>query len=624
MTCLKTRTIMMIKKILIVCSLIVPLALNAQEQLIDLYGNPVLQKRSLLSFEQKSVQENDTLEVPFFDDFAVITMYPDQNKWVGRDVFVNDMWGMNPVSYGVASFDMADSIGNIRALSTAGEISDILTSRPLNLEYDIADSVYLSFAVQRGGFSRKPEEQDSLVLQFSSPDTVWHSVWNMAGGESDTAFLYFLVPVQDENLLVKGFRFRFLNYASNVANAPEPSFNSNNDIWNLDYVWLDTARSINDTIINDIAMMYNFESLIEGYESVPWKHYLASSGGAKTDSLTFIYRSNGENEQGVNRQFIISDVWGNGDDFSLLDDNENIHEFEIISYTKPVPYEFDSDQADSARFEIKGFIETDEEPERLPFRWNDTVYYYQQFDNYYAYDDGIPEAGYGIGGVGTNSASLAYRFEPLTGDTLRGVKMYFNKVLNEENIHYFYLMVWEDNEGLPGDTLAKQIGVRPEYKDSLFQYTYYALDTPVYISDAFHIGWTKTTDDMLNIGFDRNRDASENLNINLFGYWQSSNLAGALMIRPVFSENPVSGVSESQLDNHPEIDLYPNPATDRIRISTSVEYDHVKIVNAYGQIVLEYYDTGVLSLSGLRSGIYVVMLYKDGGIVGSRKLLIRP
>ncbi len=615
---------MKIKKLILFPFLLLAIFGFAQEQLIGLDGNPVLsnfaKSKAAETFEK--LVPSDTLSLPFFDDFSLITVYPNPEKWIGQDVFVNDMWGLNPISYGVASFDQADSVGVIRALSASGEPSDMLTSRPIDLDYNIEDSVYLSFAVQRGGNAHIPEEQDSLVLMFNSPDTTWHSVWNMAGGALDTSFHYVLIPIQEANLLQKGFQFRFLNYASNYANAPEPSFNSNNDIWNLDYVWLDTARSINDTIINDIAMIKNFDSFITGFESVPWKHYLQNQAEVKTDSVRFVYRSNGENEQGVNRQFVISDLWGNGSGYTSIDDNENIYPFETITYTKSVPYVFESDQTDTAMFEVKGFISTDEEEIRKPFRWNDTVYYYQKFEKYYAYDDGVPEVGYGIGGVGTSSASLAYEFTPLVGDTLRGVNIYFNHVLNDENVNYFYLMVWDDNEGLPGDTLVYQIGVRPEFKDSLYHYRYYALDTPVYVNNTFHIGWSKTSDDMLNVGFDKNRDASDKLRINLFGEWQQSSFSGAVMIRPVFSTEPYSAIPEKEIPMA-EFALYPNPARGQFYVAGDTDYERLQIVNSTGRIVYDVAKRNEYEISNFTDGLYIVLFYKHNRMIGKQKLLIR-
>ncbi|MFO7790984.1 MAG: hypothetical protein R6V32_10470, partial [Bacteroidales bacterium] len=423
-----------------------------QEQLIGLEGNPVL-RQYIKKYPDKvksSERSADTIELPFFDDFAVLTVFPNQDKWLDKDAFINNQWAENPMSYGVASMDIADSLGNIRALSSGGEVSDYLTSLPINLEYNPSDSIYLSFAYQAGGRALGPEEQDSLVLEFTTPDTTWIHQWSVPGGYTDSVFNYMLVPIKEEYLLKKGFQFRFKNYGSTVANSPEPSFNTNNDIWNLDYIWIDTARTANDTLIEDVAFTQNFQSLIKGYSAVPWKHFVPQDSLLMDDSITFQYRNNGETEVQVDRQFFISDLWGDGPSLSVTNDNENIYAEEFISYTKPFDYTFESDLEDSTWFEVKGVLKTDTVSDRRMFRWNDTIYYHQKFEKYYAYDDGLPESGYGIGGVGTHSAALAYRFGTLQGDTLRGVYMYFNKVLNDENQQYFYLTVWDDNEdGLP-------------------------------------------------------------------------------------------------------------------------------------------------------------------------------
>lgn len=599
---------------------------QAQEQLIGLDGNPQLrkilkQRPDLLP--KTSAETSDTLELPFFDDFALISVYPDQNRWTGYDVYINNQWGKNPWSYGVASFDQADSLGEIRPLSSGGEVSDYLTSRPINLEYAAEDSVFLSFVYQAGGHSKMPEEQDSLVLEMTSPDTTWIGVWNSPGGQIDSVFNDVIIPITEAHFLKKGFRFRFKNYASAVANSPEPSFNSNNDVWNLDYIYLDTARSSVDTLIEDVAFMDNFSPLLKDYATMPWKHFLTAPDDFMRDSVTFRYRNNGETDVQVDRQVHITDLWGNGSDFSIINDNENIFAQEIIEYTRPVDdFTFDSDLPDSARFMMKGVLKTDTVSDREMFRWNDTTYFEQKFENYYAYDDGVPEAGYGIGGVGTASAALAYRFSTVTADTLRGVYIYFNHVLNNANENYFYLTVWEDDNGLPGDTLRYQIGVKPEFKDSLFQYRYYALDTPVYIADTFHIGWVKTTDDMLNVGFDKSRDASENIHINMFGQWQVSSFEGALMMRPVFSENEFVSIPEKLPVSGKEIRLYPNPARNYVNLSGDMDFDRFQIISAAGRVVKQGLYTQRIDLSALPRGMYIVVFENNDGILSRKKLMI--
>ncbi|MFW5805067.1 MAG: T9SS type A sorting domain-containing protein [Bacteroidales bacterium] len=619
----------MMKKIIhsIIILFLVMGAGYGQEKLVDIDINPALKQHIKKYPEcfQKHAKGTDTLDLPFFDDFAVMSVFPDADKWLDKDVFINNQWVLNPMSYGVASLDIADSLGNIRALSSVGEPSDYLTSVPIDLSYDVADSIYLSFAYQAGGRAKEPEEKDSLVLEFTTPDTTWVNMWSVPGGESDSIFNYVLIPITDSVFLKKGFKFRFFNYGSTVANSPEPSFNSNNDVWNLDYIWLDTERSMNDTLIEDVAFTHNFTSLLKGYEHIPWKHFVPRDSMLMRDSLTFQYRNNGETEIQVDRQFFISDLWGNGSPYSVTNDNENIYEEQFISYTKPFDYVYESDMEDSTWFEVKGVLKTDTVSDRRMFRWNDTIYYHQKFENYYAYDDGLPEAGYGIGGVGTHSAALAYRFAPYQADTLRGVYIYFNKVLNDANQKYFYLTVWDDNGGLPGDTLRKQIGVRPEHIDSLYTYNYYALDTPLYIADTFHVGWIKTTDDMLNVGFDLNRDASNNLHINMFGDWQSSSYKGALMIRPVFSEYEVKlgfDSPDKEQISLKEIQLYPNPATTTVNVIGDAEYDTFEIISSDGRYIQRGLSQEKINVSGLNNGFYIVLFYKNNQIVSRQKLLI--
>ena len=52
--------------------------------------------------------------------------------------------------------------------------------------------------------------------------------------------------------------------------------------------------------------------------------------------------------------------------------------------------------------------------------------YYQTFKNYFAFDDGTAEAGYGINGLGSRNAMFAYRFRSFIEDTLRAINICFN------------------------------------------------------------------------------------------------------------------------------------------------------------------------------------------------------
>ena len=57
----------------------------------------------------------------------------------------------------------------------------------------------------------------------------------------------------------------------------------------------------------------------------------------------------------------------------------------------------------------------------------------QEFYNYYAYDDGIPEKGYG---VTPHNSSLASQFSISVPDTLQGVQILFNRTFKDAMIKF--------------------------------------------------------------------------------------------------------------------------------------------------------------------------------------------
>lgn len=616
---------MMKKLSFLYISILISVISIAQEYTVD-YGNMFLQQYSRNYFNKISLKNDpvvDTLELPFFDDFSASYVYPDSTKWLDKYAFINNTYAINPMTYMTATLDAADEFGNIytHLPSLSSAIADYLTSKPINLAVSPSDSVYFSFFYQAGGNGNKPEAGDSLVVQFKTPDLPWRSVWHVAGGNAMSEFKNVLIPITDTLLLVKGFQFRFLNYAS-ISSNYEPSWISNCDHWNIDFVMLDTARTYKDTIANDVAFIKNFGSMLNGFEAVPWKHYKANHSGLINDTLTWVYRNTGPDIFAINRQIEIIDLYGNNSGFSMNDDNENIQAFETISYSRRIPYVFNSNSEDSARFLLKGYITTDDAAERFRYRWNDTIRYYQKFENYYAYDDGTAEKGYGISGQNTKYASLAYQFKPITNGRLYGVYIYFNKVLNEGNKKYFFLNVWEDNGGVPGDTIFQKLGVLPEYSDEINGFVYYPLDTVLNINDVFYIGWTKTTDDMLNCGFDIHNDASQHLFYNVDGTWQNSSIFGALMVRPVFEYEIKKQQSNVLVDNFVEFQIYPNPANEFINIESFSDNDIVQIYDFTGKLILSSIVKSQIDISALSSGMYVVKLNSNLANYKTQKLLI--
>ena len=175
----------------------------------------------------------DTAELPFFDDFSGNSIYPDPQKWDDNYVFINNTYSGKQITKGIATFDALDNRGRLYETSSpAGFRADRLTSKPINLDYPSSSNIWFSFLYEAGGLSDSPEPTDSLTLQFYSPgDTTWYSVWR-TGGTEIRGFKNIIIPVTSPRWLKRGFRFRFVNYASLSKNLSDPSMIGNCDIWN--------------------------------------------------------------------------------------------------------------------------------------------------------------------------------------------------------------------------------------------------------------------------------------------------------------------------------------------------------------------------------------------------------
>lgn len=610
---------------LILLSLIVNISFS-QEYLINNLFNAKLNKYS----KNIDLQNNpkigiDTVKLPFFEDFSHSDIYPDTSKFIDKYVFINNEYDINNISYNVATFDVLDSDGSIytHLVSSGSRIADYLSSVPINLNYLPGDSLYFSFFYQSAGNGNMPEFNDSLVLQFKTSYDEWVSVWYKEGGVVMDSFNLVQIPIISPDFLYSGFQFRFYNYAS-IGSNYEPSWRSNCDVWNIDYIQIDTNRSIYDTIINDISFIKNFNSLLKDFESVPCKHYTSFQAQSELikDSIMYNIRNNCNETYGISRDFYLYNTYSNSlisDEY--VGDEENIYPLSTLNYNKNIEdIEFViSPDADSAKFTLLGCISARDTTESIDKRWNDTIRYYQYFDNYYAYDDGSAELGYDVSG--TNS-KLAYKFTPLVSDTLKGVYMYFNQVIDEANRIYFYLSIWDDDNGVPGNLIHEIEGVKPEYS-LLNNFVYYPLDSFLLMDTTFYIGWRKTTNDVLNVGFDINKDCNGKIFFNTSGNWEQSQFSGSLLIRPVFGRIPENLSADSyQTDNY-NISVFPNPANGILNIS-GIETANIEIYNISGQLVFSQQNinnNSSINIENLQTGIYILRV-KEKNNIYTQKIVV--
>lgn len=598
-----------------------------QEIISGLSVNPVLLKNQNANNLSKSKHNPIiTRQLPFVDDFSYESMYPADTMWVDKYVFINRNYSYNPPTIGVATLDAVNDTGGHYLNAGAFQfLADSLTSQLIRLDsilsptpkkISIADSIYLSFFYQPQGHGNYPNTDDSLILEFYSPIyNEWRHIWGTTGStlsdfydSNGTYFKNVMIPILDTAYLTNQFQFRFKNYAS-LANNNIPSWSSNVDHWNLDYVYLDINRFVDSINFNDVAFTKNVTTLLKNYEEMPWKQFIADSANAMKDSVLFKYKNHSTKQFLTDRRIVITDLSQTTSGYVKYF-SANINPKTEITYYSTFNYTYKAlvSANDYPAFEVQ--LKLQPSADLIPS--NDNIKFYQKFYNYYAYDDGSPEAGYGLSPAG---ARLAYKFTLNQADSLQSVQMYFNQT-NTTTQLYFYLTVWNDNGGVPGSVIYEQGGLSPMYTSGLNEFYTYVLDNPVAVSGTFYIGWRQTANDNLNIGFDVNTDSQSKIFYNTIGSWNNSLYEGSLMIRPVLGSDKYPHVGLKSNEKEFAYKLYPNPVNDgilNIEISSTDNIINennfsISVYNIIGKEVLSSSYKKFIDVSSWNNGIYFVRI----------------
>lgn len=606
--------------------LFLSISTNAQEALTGLSDNPLAKEYYNNILTSKKSGNGDTLELPFIDDFSGSFVEPDPNKWIDNHAFINNVYGISPVTIGVATLDALDYDGShYENASVFPFIADYLTSRAINLEYAPSDSIYLSFYYQPQGLGEMPDTQDSLCLDFFDPEELqWINVWSVPGSPLK-AFERVMINIKDEKFLKKGFQFRFRNYASLPLADSQADRRSNVDHWNIDYVILDKGRTYTDTVHRDVAFIEPLTSILKDFYSIPWPHFQDAYHTQRKPFIDIVYLNYDTITRNISRSLQITDLYKHSV-YNTVPTANDVNPGDTVRYNIPFDYPFNFSVMDSAEFLIKAFLSTD----AFDYKTNDTLIFNQKFYDYYAYDDGTAEAGYGLRGEGSRNSSVAVKFNTYRPDTLRAIDIYFNKLPDSLNLNfYFNLNVWNNEKGIPGRIIYSQAEMRPVYTDSLNKFYRYELDSPIFVNDTFYIGWTQMTDKLINIGFDRNRITNNRNFYTLGGKWTLSGYPGSLMIRPVIRMNPIISSTDSKLFSK-AIFVYPNPARDFIFIEFPGQMpfgdNYLRIYNFTGKLLISELlnERTQVDLNCLSNGIYLLILENaTGRLKHTQKLIIQ-
>ena len=702
---------MKFKYFFITLLLLIAGVLKAQEYLTGIQINEeVAHKAKLMRAESEQNKKSNTanttaIVLPFFDDFSVSNVYPDQQKWEDNYVYVNQHFAKSPPNVGVATFDALDAQGKVyEDANWIDFIADYLTSVPIRLDslfspiarkLTPADSVYLSFYYQPQGRGNDPEPWDTLLLQLAyrtgdtvfshmdsldvlvnglyvmnendtvfpgdtlwappgynpnvftitytrlvwndwvtvavdsvmKPEINWQTVWEAEGSHlSDfeqlhgKSFLQVMLPVTDPKYFYSEFQFRFLNYAS-IANQNIPSWRSNMDQWNVDFVYLNYNRSAADTTYRKLSFSERAPSFLKHYQSMPYRQYRADISNSQARSVEMYITNLDKVEHNTKYSYKAVQVNGShsfsydGGSCNLLPYYEG--GYQNCDHCKPhacpdvTSYFALEYGVDTMSYWITHYISDSSNNNSIV----DSIKFHQGFYNYFAYDDGTPEMGYGLEPAGAN---LAYQFTVNVPDTLQGVQIYFNRTKDNTNEFYFNFKVWRDNNGKPGQEIYSQENMKVQWSDGWpYQFFYYKLDTPLVVTGTFYVGWEQYQGGSLNVGFDSNNDENEKIFYTIDDVWYQSIFDGALLIRPVVGAAGFLSTAEYKSNTAEQISVYPNPAASSFRFDQSLlssnPGDKLIIYNLMGMAVKEQnLQTGLVHIDDLPKGLYIVKVRSRG------------
>ncbi|MBK7683347.1 MAG: T9SS type A sorting domain-containing protein [Bacteroidetes bacterium] len=187
----------------------------------------------------------------------------------------------------------------------------------------------------------------------------------------------------------------------------------------------------------------------------------------------------------------------------------------------------------------------------------------------------------------------------------------------------FTIKIWSSLN--PEVLIYQESGLTPAYIDSLNGFASYVLTSVVPVSGTIYVGFQQILGDGLHLGFDRNTASNARMFYNVGAGWiQTAVATGTYMIRAVVGKADLFvGVPENNFENT-AFDLYPNPTSDYVFISSKVENDflRVEMVSIDGKLVKSETFTSKINTSELPVGMYIVKVLMKNGRSSQRKLII--
>ena len=524
-------------------------------------------------------------------------------------------------------------------------IADIFAEMQVDTLFP-GDTVWASVGCQPGLFTiitdtLTPLTQGTIAVPCDSvfttvADTTWYHIWSVPGQRLDSFMMnhdgrYFeqvMIPIRDAKYFRNDFYFRFYNYAS-IVNGSLPANRSNEDNWNIDFVYLNINRKMDDTDYPMLTFSGQRPSFFNRYQSIPYRQYRINPNSSIRENLEIDIANLDGIDHVVNYYYEVKQI-GGGQYYMRVLDPVTIHPYREAGYLNCPEFGGESPACpyvgelfalnmwyDSVSYQISHYVYDSTTYPPLA----DSMIYRLGMYNYYAYDDGTPELGFGVRPAG---GKFAVRFDMTDYDTIQGVQLLFNHTLNDANNKYFDIVVWKDENGKPGEEVYRLSSQRPQWQEQIYRFSYYKFDKTVALAGAFYVGIEQRSDDLINIGLDTSNDNIQYNFINTNGSWQPSSKHGSLMIRPVVGASYYIGVEENSPSTGSEaITLYPNPVQNTLHLEGNIDGGQVSIYDLTGRKVYQCKYQAEIPVDQLNDGMYFLNITTREGQVINQKFIIR-
>ncbi len=569
--------------------------------------------------------EEDTiyLRLPFFDDFSGYTGKPTPKLWKqGGGTWINNSYAVAPPSLNIATFDGTDANGlpyNFVEPRTA-DLADELISQPIDLSDNTpTDDIFVSFYWQAEGLGDVPDsiDGDFLHLEFLNQNGDWVEQWKTYG-QADSGFRYVILPIVEEQFLHPDFRFRFQSF-----NRLSGTY----DIWNVDYIYIDKDRTLDDKFVIDIAISSAPTPYLKNYQAMPIQQFFANEKAETSERITAIATNLHDNFNVINYQMILRETL-TGDTLGVLKDTSSLieaNEKYLLFATTPQALPQDREKI---VLEYDFLLNTGNlNPVfGVNLRQNDTVSARTVLDNYYAYDDGSAEFGVGIQ---QRFGKLAYQFTLNQPDVLTHIDLMFVRLGEDLTGETFNLYIWKTLDtqgGSDADSVLLVQNVIIKYPENPNELERVKLSRPLPLSGSFYIGFEQLNEIDLTFGFDRNTNSIHKAYYNVSNRWeQNLNLFGSIMMRPVFDASLATSVEQNSPILSPV--LYPNPTGGTLFLKGNIKT--AQIFDLAGKIVLQksfhaFETTKQLDFpTHLPNGMYILHLKGEKQTVVKKCILRR-